>query len=177
MMKNNNLLQSVLLITTNPEQLPINIAAKHEIEKEFDDLRCLIVTRFDQRYEKNAIYLYEAYRPSLLHVEGLAQRIREEFDIESAILYKSDLRYAQKTADEADLIKETYFTLLEAKKLIISNSVRFVFLYGGGTLFTNCFFELAYRYKGVKCYRMHPLHYLNTMPKTRRYFFADNNYH
>ncbi|MCK4818947.1 hypothetical protein KA005_24450, partial [bacterium] len=53
----------------------------------------------------------------------------------------------------------------------------FVFMYGGGTLFTNCFFELACRYKGVKCYRMHPLHYLNTMPKTRRYFFADNNYH
>lgn len=173
---NKNLSQSVLLITTNHEQLPLNIAAKHEIEKEFPDLRCLIVTRFITKDEKDLIYLYKDRNTGRPHAERVAQRIREEYDLEPAMLYKSELKYVRKSINEIDLITETYFTLSEANKLIIANNVCFVFMYGGGTMFTNCFFELASRYKAIKCYRMHPLHYFNTIPDTRRYFFADNNY-
>lgn len=168
-------LKTIVLLTTNSEQLPLNLHVKREIEKEFADIICLVVTRFDPQGEDGALYLHRGSEPSKLPAQALARKIREEYDLEPALLYRSDLRYARHTANEPQLLAETESTLARARDLIQSHNPSHVFMYGGGSLFTNCFFELVSRFEEVRCFRIHPLHYMNTTPNTLRYFFCSNN--
>jgi len=127
--------------------------------------------------KKNSQYFYENYKYTERDPAECAHEIREKFFLEPEALYASDLGFMYRAKDKLAFLERTLFTLEQADKLFDAKNIHYIFMTGGGTMFANAFFELGKRRPPIKCYRIHPLFYLNPDTNIPRYFFADNNLH
>ena len=136
----------------------------------------LIDSHGQKRDSQQSLYFYEGFRKQKNDPTEMAQEIRESFGFEPRLLYGADLAYLCGRETEDEILARTYFTIQRAEELIDQYDFRFLFTGSGGTLFANAFFQVADR-RGVDCYRMHPIQYLDTELDTRRFFFCKNNFH
>lgn len=117
---------------------------------------------------------FDAARPSTA-AGAAADAVRREFALEPAALYGADSAYVSGALSEAACVQRVLWILRRLQTLFASRSVDRVFMTGGGSLVSNTVFEYASRHTPARCFRYHPVHYLNLAPEQARYFFVDNN--
>jgi len=123
----------------------------------------------------SCVDLYAGFDGREARLAATADTIRDEFGIEPAKLYQSDLRYRYHAESEETLASRTLWVLRHAKRMIEENAIGRIFMTGGGSLETNAVFELSRRMPGLRAFRIHPFGYLDPSGSGFRHFFTDSN--
>lgn len=167
--------ESVLILIADPGFHDSYVSLRKQLEK-LDKSRRYILINSHGEDTSESIYFYQDFTPKGGRLVDVAQEIRNKYGIEARFLYGSDQGFIYRRFEERYFVEKALFSLSKIEKLIDDWNVRYIFSGGGGTLFTNAFFELAKEKPEICAYRFFPIHYLNNDSSNYRYFFCDNNY-
>lgn len=172
----NNTKPGIIILNKDPGSFERLWKVVQVLREQLDKYQVIYINSHGRDQEKS-LYLYRDYQPSNQPAYETAQAIRTRFDIEPVTLYQSDLGFVGGYLSEEAYLDRTLFTLTEADRIFRIYNVRYLFMTGGGTMFSNAFFEWGMKQESIQCHRIHPLFYFNIQPDSFRYFFTDNNAH
>lgn len=157
-----------VLIYASKESIQIFQDLKELIEEYFPD-KFLYFNAHGQKdgFSQN---FYIDFNPTTSY--HLGSKEKSPLNYES--LYQSDQDYLYKRFDENYFINKTNYTLLKLRKILEQNSIKGLFSVGGGSLFTNCFFEVLSS-RSIPTFRFPTLSYLNQNSGSPRFVFFESN--